>query len=198
MKQIVLATRNSDKITEIEKLMQLDHAELVGIHKYPQAPDVIEDGDSLRANALKKARSAFKATGLPSIADDSGLEVDFLEGAPGVFSSRFAGENATYSDNNVKLIRLLIGVPKENRKARFRCVACLVDQDHEHCIEGICEGTILDAPSGNQGFGYDPLFYMPQCDKTFAEMSLEEKNKISHRGRAFREMGDYVRKIYGV
>ena len=106
MKQIVLATRNSDKITEIEKLMQLDHAELVGIHKYPQAPDVIEDGDSLRANALKKARSAFQATGLPSIADDSGLEVDFLEGAPGVFSSRFAGENATYSDNNVKLIRL--------------------------------------------------------------------------------------------
>jgi len=198
MKKFLLATRNQDKITEIEKLMHLDHAELVGIHRYPQAPDVVEDGESLRANALKKARSAFKATGLPSVADDTGLEVDHLEGAPGVFSSRFAGDDATYADNNAKLIRLLSSVPDENRTARFRCVACIVDTDHEHCVEGVCEGMILEVPSGNHGFGYDPLFYLPQFDKTFAEMSLEEKNKISHRGKAFRGMAAYLKDRYGV
>jgi len=196
MKQIILATRNTDKVTEIEDIMKLEHLKLVGIDAFPQAPDVVEDGQTLRANALKKARSAFSATGVPAVADDTGLEVDALDGAPGVYSSRLSGENATYADNNAKLLRMLQDVPREKRTARFRCVACLVDGDHEQFVEGVCEGIILQEIRGEEGFGYDPLFFLPQFGKTFAELSLDEKNKISHRGRAFRGMASVLRERY--
>lgn len=196
MKKIVLATRNQDKITEIRRIMQMDSIELVGINVFPQAPDVIEDGKTLHDNALKKARSAFISTGLPAIADDSGLEVDALDGAPGVFSSRFAGENVTYADNNAKLLYLMRNVPQEKRTARFRCVTCLVDGDDHHFVEAVCEGMIIQEIRGEGGFGYDPLFLVPYLGKTFAELTLEEKNEISHRGKAFRGMGDLIRSYY--
>lgn len=197
MKRFVLATRNTDKVSEIQKIMNLNIT-LLGISSFPEASDVIEDGQTLYENALKKARAAFGVTGLPSIADDTGLEVDALNGQPGVRSSRFAGEHVTYADNNRKLMRLLQDVPEEKRTARFRCVTCLVDGDHAHCEEGISEGLIIPELRGNGGFGYDPLFFVPELNKTFAELSLEEKNACSHRGKAFRAMAAYMQKRYGV
>lgn len=196
MKQIVLATRNQDKITEIRRIMQLDSIRLVGIDIFPQAPDVVEDGKTLHDNALKKACSACISTGLPAIADDSGLEVDALDGAPGVYSSRFAGEHVSYADNNAKLLYLMRNVPQEKRTARFRCVTCFVDGDEHHFVEAVCEGMIIQEIRGDGGFGYDPLFLVPYLGKTFAELTLEEKNEISHRGKAFRGMGDLIRKYY--
>ncbi|MBN1779636.1 RdgB/HAM1 family non-canonical purine NTP pyrophosphatase [bacterium] len=195
MKKLILATRNSDKIIEIQSIMKLDHSELAGIGNFPQAPDVVEDGQTLRENALKKARSAFLATGLPSVADDSGLEVDALDGAPGVHSSRFAGEHVTYADNNAKLLSLMQGVPESRRTARFRCVACYVDKTHEEYVEGVCEGVILEELRGNQGFGYDPLFFIPRLGKTLAELSVEAKSTLSHRGEAFRRMGEMLKRM---
>ena len=197
MKRFVLATRNSDKLSEINKIMNLNIT-LLGIGSFPEASDVIEDGNTLHENALKKARAAFEATGLPSIADDTGLEVDALNGQPGVRSSRFAGEHVTYADNNRRLLRLLQNVPEEKRTARFRCVTCLVDGEHIHYEEGISEGRITRDFRGDGGFGYDPLFFMPGLNRTFAELSLEEKNACSHRGKAFRAMAAYMQKRYGL
>ena len=146
---------------------------------------------------MKKACTAFQETGLPSLADDSGLEVDFLKGAPGVFSSRFAGEHATYDENNEKLLRLLEGVPDAKRIARFRCVVAYVDDRQEHCVEGVSEGIILEARRGGGGFGYDPIFFLPEQGRTFAEMTRDQKNAISHRGRAFRRMGEFLSTLEG-
>jgi XTP/dITP diphosphohydrolase len=197
MRDLVLATRNPDKITEIQEIMRLD-IKLLGIGSFADVPDVIEDGDSLHDNALKKARAAFQASGMPSLADDTGLEVDALNGAPGVFSSRFAGEHATYEENNIKLLSLMKGISKNRRTARFRCVACLVDKNVEHFTEGICEGVILRTVRGQGGFGYDPSFYIPKLKKTLAELSPEEKNRISHRGKAFREMAQWIQNEYSL
>ena len=197
MKRFVLATRNTDKVSEIQKIMNLNIS-LVGIGSFPEAEDVIEDGQTLHENALKKALAAFTVTGLPSIADDTGLEVDALNGQPGVWSSRFAGEQATYADNNRKLLRMLQDVPEQKRTARFRCVTCLADGNHIHYEEGISEGIITLELRGKSGFGYDPLFFVPELNKTFAELSLQEKNACSHRGKAFRAMAAYMQKRYGL
>jgi XTP/dITP diphosphohydrolase len=197
VKRFVLATRNTDKVSEIQKIMNLSIS-LVGIGSFPEAGVVIEDGQTLHENALKKARAAFTVTGLPSIADDTGLEVDVLNGQPGVLSSRFAGEHVTYADNNRKLLRMLQGVPEQKRTARFRCVTCLVDGNHIHYEEGISEGIIILELRGKGGFGYDPLFFVPELNKTFAELSVQEKNAYSHRGKAFRAMAAYMQKRYGL
>ena len=135
-------------------------------------------------NSLIKARTVHKITGLPTVADDTGLEVNSLNGAPGVKSARYAGENATYKDNLNKLLKDLEGVPHGERQAQFRTVISFVTDSQEHWVEGIVKGTILNESRGESGFGYDPIFYIPELKKTFAELSMEEKNKISHRGLA--------------
>jgi len=191
---IILATRNPDKVRELQAILAHSNWELISLDTYPDIPEVVENGQSLRENALKKAAATHHATGFPSLADDTGLEVDVLNGAPGVHSSRYAGEKATYGDNCRKLLTVLQGVPREKRTARFRCVSAFVDKERTHCEDGVCEGLILDGMHGQEGFGYDPLFFVPETGKTFAEMSLMDKNTVSHRARAFRSMAEWLEK----
>jgi XTP/dITP diphosphohydrolase len=191
-----LATRNPDKIKEIRMILNDPQWNLISLLDFPEMDEIIEDGDTLEANALKKARESFQWTQIPSIADDTGLEVDCLDGAPSVWSSRFAGEDASYRDNCEKLLELMRRVPEEKRTARFRCVVAYADSDEEFTVDGICEGVILDVYRGEGGFGYDPLFYLREIGKTFAELGTEEKNRISHRGIAFRKMDDRLREKY--
>ncbi|MBN2030552.1 XTP/dITP diphosphatase [bacterium] len=195
MNQLVLATRNRDKVKEIRHIMMNGHWEFLSLLDFPEMAEVAEDGKTLLDNALKKARAAYRWTKTASIADDTGLEVDQLNGDPGVRSSRFAGENVSYRDNNEKLLRLLQDVPREKRTARFRCIVVFADGRKEKWVEGICEGIVLSEYCGVGGFGYDPLFYVPEKGKTFAEMSREEKNAISHRGKAFRLMGEWLKNV---
>jgi XTP/dITP diphosphohydrolase len=156
--------------------------------EYPEIQDVVEDGETIEANALKKARKIYRVTNIPALADDTGLEVYALGMAPGVRSARYAGEKATYDDNNRKLLMQLKDVPQADRGARFRTVAVFVTKDFEKIVEGICTGKIAEGLSGKGGFGYDPLFIPDGSNLTYAEMSMEEKNKASHRARAFIEM----------
>lgn len=185
--QIVLATRNEDKIREIKAVLSGLEIDVLTLDQFPGVPEVIEDGQTLAENALKKAKAIYNATGLLALADDTGLEVDYLDGQPGVYSSRFAGEMASYDDNCQKLLRLMNGVPEQQRTARFRCVIAIIGLDVEKLAEGVCEGFITDKKRGTQGFGYDPVFYVPEFDQTFAEMSLKLKNEISHRGLALKQ-----------
>ena len=182
--KVVIATKNKNKVKEIkEKFRDVDHIDFLSLEEYPQAPDVIEDGSTFEENALKKARAISEFTGLAAMADDSGLEVDALEGRPGIYSARYAGENATDRERNEKLLREMEKV--EDRKANFTCVIAIALPDgSHHLVRGTCDGTISLSPSGEGGFGYDPVFFLPQYDKTMAEIPLEEKNRISHRAHA--------------
>ncbi len=198
MNRILLATQNLDKVREIRSILGLNGWEVFSLRDFPQFPPIEEDGASLLENAQKKARTACQWTGMLSLSDDTGLEVDALNGAPGVYSSRFAGEHATYKENIQKLLQSLEGVPESLRTARFRCVVSIVDADREEYVEGVCEGLILSECRGKGGFGYDPVFYVPEIGKTFAEMTLEEKNVISHRGKAFRKAVEIVKKWYPI
>lgn len=182
--KLVIATRNLNKMKEIAGILDGGKVHLVSLSEFADIPEVIEDGNTFEENARKKANQIFEATGIPALADDSGLEVDFLNGQPGVFSSRFAGEKATDEMNNQKLLGLMKNVPEPKRTARFRCVMVYTDGTHEEVIEGTCDGLILTAPRGKNGFGYDPLFFVPEFKKSFAELEMVVKNKISHRGRA--------------
>lgn len=193
MQKIVLATRNRHKVIEIRQILKDLPVQLISLDDFDNVLDVIEDRDSFEGNALKKAKEIFEFTQFPTIADDSGLEVDALNGDPGIYSARFSGEDATDLKNNQKLLHLLKDVPLKDRNAQFRCVAAFVDKRMEHIEEGICKGTIINDFRGNQGFGYDPLFYLQAFDKTMAELSEEEKNKISHRGYAFRKMANFLK-----
>jgi XTP/dITP diphosphohydrolase len=194
IQRMVLATRNADKVAEINNILGLDNFELSSLLDFPDAPEIEETGGTLLENALIKAREAFRLTGLPSIADDTGLEVDSLGGAPGVYSSRYAGENASYADNVRMLLLQMQNVPPGGRSARFRCVAAMKDGEREEWVDGTCEGVIIAEPRGESGFGYDPVFLVPDMGKTLAEMTPEEKNSISHRGKAFRKMAELLRK----
>ncbi len=192
-RQIVLATRNADKLREIRNI--LPEFEFLTLKQFPDTPQVDETEETLDGNAVKKARETAVHTGKTCLADDSGLEVEALGGLPGVRSARFAGENASYEDNNRKLLGLLEG--EENRKARFRCVIAVCRPEGETFTrEGICEGTIADLSRGNEGFGYDPVFMPKGTDKTFAELKPEEKNSMSHRAEALRKIRDLLRKIF--
>ncbi len=182
--RLVLATRNQDKVIEIREALAGLPIQFFSVADFPNAPEVVEDGDTLAANAIKKALAIHRHTNLPAAADDTGLLVDALHGAPGVYSSRFAGPNATYSDNVNKLLRLLEGVPAPQRTAEFRTVMALAVDGQTYCVEGKCRGEIIRAPRGGGGFGYDPVFLVPGLEKTFAELTIAEKNQISHRGRA--------------
>ncbi|UCD62599.1 MAG: XTP/dITP diphosphatase [Candidatus Zixiibacteriota bacterium] len=187
--QLVLATNNEDKIREIRDLLDDLPVTIMTRDDFLEFPDVEETGSTLRENAILKAQAASGFCDLPALADDSGLEVDALGGAPGVRSSRYAGENATYADNNRKLLAELKGVPHEKRTARFRCVIAVCwGVEEVETVEGVAEGYIAEESLGGSGFGYDPVFYYPPSDKRFSEMTLEEKNLVSHRGKALQEI----------
>ncbi|MBM3286051.1 MAG: XTP/dITP diphosphatase [Candidatus Eisenbacteria bacterium] len=187
--RIVLATANRDKVRELRHALEGLAVEILTRDDFPGVPDVTEDGRTLEENALKKARALCAATGLVAVGDDTGLEVAALGGAPGVYSSRFAGAGATYAENVQKLLREMDGVPMERRGARFRCVIALIEPSGaEILVDGTCDGTILTGPRGDGGFGYDPIFSVPPEGRTFAEMTMEEKDRISHRGRAMASM----------
>jgi len=183
--KVVLATKNAGKAMEIGRMLEGSGVEIISLEGFPEVELPPETGKTMKENALLKARAAAGATGLPALADDSGLEVDFLGGAPGVYSARYSGEKATDEENWKKLLRELEGVPAEKRAARFRCAIALVGFDaEEHLFEGVFEGLIAEAPRGNGGFGYDPVFFVPEAGRTAAELAPDEKNRISHRARA--------------
>ena len=181
--KLVIATRNRHKLEEIQAIFNLPWLELLSAFDFPEVPDVEETGSTFDENAALKARALAEATGCWAMADDSGLEVDALNGAPGVYSARFAGEPVNYQANNEKLLRLL--EHETNRRARFRCALALVDPGGNlHALEGRCEGSIARSLRGEGGFGYDPLFIPEGETRTFAELTPEEKNRISHRAHA--------------
>ncbi len=192
--KLVLATQNAGKIREIKaKLKPLGGIEVLSAAEVPDLPDVVEDGATFRENALKKSRAIAAHTGLPALADDSGLEVDALNGEPGVYSARYAGEGASDRDRNLLVLDRMRDVPDEKRAARFRCViAITLPSGEEHVADGVCEGIIARSLSGDGGFGYDPIFFLPEFGKTMAEISVEEKNRISHRGRALDRAAEII------
>jgi XTP/dITP diphosphohydrolase len=180
--ELILATRNPHKVAEIGSMLKDLGIRVRSLAEFRDAPEVIEDGATYEENALKKARSAATFTGKPALADDTGLEVEALEGRPGVHAARFAGEHCSYQDNISKLLTVLKGVPREHRGARFVCVLALVMPDgREELVRGELEGWITEEPAGAGGFGYDAVFFSPQAEKTLAELSPDEKNRISHR-----------------
>jgi len=185
---LVLATHNPDKQAEMNAVLSNLGLDVIGLDQYPEIDDIPENGTTLLENALIKARAVHLKTGFPALADDTGLEVDALHGAPGVYSARFAGEDATYQDNVKKLLSLMAGVSRQNRTARFRTVVALIDSDTELWTEGIIEGLITRDQRGAGGFGYDPIFEAADTGKTFSEMSAAQKNEISHRARALQKM----------
>jgi len=191
IRQLVLATQNSHKIHEITRILQSFSFQLLSLKTFPDLPVVEEDGNSFEVNALIKARAIRDFTGLPSLADDSGLEVDALKGAPGIYSARYAGADGNDARNNEKLLKDLLSVPWESRTARFRCVIAFCNSQHsEWTVAGVCEGRLLEKPKGKSGFGYDPLFIPRGYEQTFAEMDPVEKNKISHRSRALKSFAE--------
>lgn len=185
MMKLVLATRNEGKVEELRSLLASTGIEVVSLSSYPQEPEVVEDGATFYENAVKKAREIAAAVGEITLADDSGLEVDYLNGAPGVLSARFAGAGHNDAENNKKLLQLMDGVPEPERTARFKCVIAVATPTGKVATsQGTCEGIITSASRGDMGFGYDPIFLVPGYNKTFAELAGEQKNAISHRGRA--------------
>ena len=185
---IVVATHNMDKCKEILSELSDLNVSLKTLKEYPEIGEIEETGTMLEENALIKVREVYAATGLPSMGDDTGLEVDALDGEPGVYSARFAGENCSYQDNVNKMLKEMQNVPDLERGAQFRTVVAYKDSKRELICEGIVKGNITTEIKGFGGFGYDPLFYIPEYKKTFAEMTMEEKSKISHRGIAIRGM----------
>ena len=187
--KLVLATGNQGKVREIGEILQGQSGiELLSLRNYPDAPNVVEDGETYEENAIKKASVLAERTGYLTIADDSGLEVDALDGAPGVHSARYAGENASDQDRIVKLLDALQDVPDDRRSGRFVCAVAIAEPLAQvRVVRGVCEGKIICAPRGESGFGYDPIFVPVGYDKTFAELGDEVKNQISHRAQALGE-----------
>lgn len=191
---LVVATRNRGKSKEIRHLLEDFPVEIRDLNDFGPIPEVQEDGSTFEENAYKKASFTAKVLGLPALADDSGLEVSALGGAPGVHSARYAGDQATDAENNAKLLQAVSG--SADRKARFCCVLSLaVPSGPALTYEATCEGIILEDLRGENGFGYDPLFLYPPQNKTFAEMTLEEKSLVSHRGKALRELREEFDKV---
>lgn len=196
IEEILLATRNPDKVRELTVLLGDLGIRIRTLTDFPNAPEVTEDGITCEANALKKAREIASATGIPSVADDTGLEVDALGGRPGVFAARYAGQHATYEDNCKKLLKELDGVTPAKRTARFLTVAALaMPGGISRVATGVLPGVIAEGSIGTQGFGYDPVFFVPELGRTLAELTAEEKNRISHRAKAFRSMADILRPL---
>lgn len=185
IKELVLASSNQGKIAEFQKLLDGLEIKILSMADFPEIGEIVENGQSFAENALIKARAVCMVTGRAALADDSGLMVDALDGAPGIYSARFAGEQHDDAANNQKLLHLLKEVPDEKRTGQFFCAIAIVLPDgREYTVEGTCPGKILRQLKGTGGFGYDPLFYVEELQKTFAELTMEEKNRISHRGQA--------------
>jgi len=196
MKQLLLATRNKDKVSELRSLLVDANSLLLTLDGFPQIEETVEDGETLEENALKKARESFQVASIPTIADDSGLEVYYLNDEPGLYSSRYAGPGATYSDNCKKLLKKLRGVPPRRRAARFRCVIAFIPNDgFVRTMEGICQGVITEVPRGENGFGYDPIFVPAGYSKTLAEMDTTLKNTLSHRAKAIQNIRPILRQM---
>jgi non-canonical purine NTP pyrophosphatase (RdgB/HAM1 family) len=195
---VLIATGNSGKFTEIAAELSGLGMEYRSLKDFPVVPECEETGKSFEENAVQKARYYAECFKILTLADDSGLEVDALAGAPGVYSARYAGIPCNDQANNAKLVKELTGIPAEKRSARFRCVMALVDPNGKllGTTQGTIEGIIVDEPRGKNGFGYDPHFFVPSLKKTTAEISREHKNKISHRGQATRAMHELLIKIF--
>ena len=191
---IVLATRNEGKVSEIRTLLEGTSVMVKSLNDFGPIPPVVEDGETFEGNAVKKAQFTARVLGFPALADDSGLVVKAMDGQPGVHSARFAGEDASDKDNNLKLLKAMDGV--EDREAFFMCIlAIAVPSGPALIYEATCHGIVTETLIGDQGFGYDPLFYYPPLEKTFAQMSTEEKNAVSHRGKALTEFKGEIAKV---
>ena len=194
IKELVLATRNRHKSEELSALLADLGIRIRTLEEFPDAPEVVEDGETCEANAIKKATAAARHTGLLAVADDTGLMVEALDGRPGVFAARYAGEHATYEDNWRKLLQELKDVPRERRRARFVTVAAIARPSGKvEVVEGALNGLITEAPTGTQGFGYDPVFWVPELGKTLAQLTPDEKNRVSHRARALAKIKEVLR-----
>jgi XTP/dITP diphosphohydrolase len=191
---LVIATRNKGKTKEIKDLLKDFPVDIKDLDDFGPIPHLEEDGDTFDENAYKKASFAARILGLPALADDSGLTVEALNGAPGIHSARYAGKNSTDEQRYLKLLREMEGM--SNRKAAFECVISIaVPTGPALTYEARCEGLITQVPAGSKGFGYDPVFYYPPYKKTFAELTRQEKNRVSHRGKAFAELKDEFDKV---
>lgn len=190
---MVVATHNQGKLQEIKAILAPLGLKILSLKDFPELPEVVEDGLTFAENAEKKAREVARKTGRMTIADDSGLAVDALQGRPGVFSSRYAGEKATDRQRYEKLLAEMAGIPERQRGANFICSIAVASPGGQVALaEGKCRGRIAFAPRGNQGFGYDPVFYLPEFGKTLAEVSPEIKNLISHRARALEKLNEIL------
>jgi len=196
--EVVVATSNTHKVREITDLLQMDWIHLRAWGDFAPLPEVVEDGTTFAENALIKAHAAHAHTRLPALADDSGIVIDCLGGRPGIYSARFAGDGSTDAENNAHMVRLLAD-HEPPYTARYRCVIALTGMgDHkDHLFEGSCEGTLTLDPRGHNGFGYDPYFIPRGYETTFAEMSLEAKQALSHRGAAIRKLAEFLDRLRG-
>jgi XTP/dITP diphosphohydrolase len=194
--ELVIATRNQGKLREIRRLLEETEIRVLGLDAFPDLPEVEEDGETFADNARKKAVTVARLTGRLTLADDSGLEVMHLGGAPGVRSARYAGADADDAANNRKLLAALAGIPRTGRRGAFVCAMALCGPDADcRFFSGRLEGILIEEPRGDGGFGYDPLFLVPEYGKTLAELPLEIKNRISHRGQALRQALEYLRQL---
>lgn len=190
---MIIATKNKGKAKEFESLFKAYGYKIKTLHDYPEIADVPETGETFGANAFQKAEAISKQLNANVLADDSGLEVDALDGAPGIYSARFAGEHGNDEKNNQKLLEELTGVPTEKRGANFHCSLVLVGPNKESLhVSGKVYGEILESPRGTNGFGYDPLFHIPELDKSMAELTNDEKNEISHRAIAIKQLEQHL------
>ena len=196
-KTIIIGTRNKDKLKEIKEILSDLQLNILSLYDFPNIPHIVEDGTTLEENAIIKAKKTFEATNIISIAEDTGLEIEYLGDIPGVFSARFAGQGCSYSDNNRKVLELLKDVPYDQRKAKFRCIIAIAFTENKiEVIEGRINGYIGFKECGNTGFGYDPIFVVPEYGKTFAELGPEIKNKISHRAKALEKLKKILLEVF--
>ncbi len=194
MFDLLVATQNPHKIKEMQPLFDAQSIRLKSLAEMQTIPDIIEDGNSFEENAAIKARICYEAFKQPVMADDSGLEVSALNNEPGIYSARYGGPHADYNLNNQVLLKKMRSVPEDQRQARFVCTICYKDESGEYFFTGTAKGIILSKLTGTEGFGYDPLFYVPELHKTFAQLSLKEKNMLSHRGKAVRKLITFLDK----
>ena len=192
MKKIVIATSNKHKVSEISAKIQPFFDEILSLADFPEIGEIVEDGNTIEENSFIKSRASFDYSKISSVADDTILEVDALNGAPGLFTARYAGQNASYEDNMAKLLQKLDGIDDDLRTARFRTIISFVDGINDFYVEGVIEGKILKSKVGNNGFGYDPIFYSTEFDLSLAEMDSDVKNQVSHRGIAIQK---FIKKI---
>ncbi len=192
---IVAGTQNPHKIEEILAYLKIENIVVKTLNDYDNVPEVEESGETFEKNALLKASVYRELTRLPVFADDSGLTVDALNGMPGVYSARYAGEEVSYFDNNKKLLNEMRDIPDGKRTAAFVSVICYLDKDGPRYFKGVTKGVITREFMGDKGFGYDPVFYIPELGKTYAQLSMEEKNRISHRGKALAAFKDFLEKL---